>query len=51
MPNVVITRNTYPDDRVLNHVIHYVLDKAVAVGSYGVSANAEAAYKAGFLSE
>ena len=37
MPNVVITRNTYPDDRALNYVVHYVLDKAVAVGSYGVS--------------
>ena len=44
MPNVVITRNTYPDDRALHDVIHYALDKAVAVGGYGVSANAEAAY-------
>ena len=44
MPNVIITRNTYPDDRALHYVIHYALDKAVAVGGYGVSTNAEAAY-------
>lgn len=44
MPNVVIARNTYPDDRALHEVIHYVLDKAIMVGGYGVSANAEAAY-------
>ena len=23
MPNVVIVRNTYPDDAALNNVIHY----------------------------
>lgn len=44
MPNVVIVRNTYPDDQSMLRVIHYALDKAVAVGAYGTSSNAEAAY-------
>lgn len=44
MPNVVIVRNTYPDDQAMKRVLHYVLDKAVAVGAYGTSPNVEAAY-------
>ena len=44
MPNVVITRNTYLDERSLKNVIHYVLDKAVAIGGYGVEPDSEAAY-------
>ena len=44
MPNVVIVRNTYPDDQSMKRVLHYVLDKAVAVGAYGTSPNVEAAY-------
>lgn len=44
MPNVVIVRNTYPDDQSMLRVIHYALDKAVTVGAYGTSTNAEAAY-------
>ena len=44
MPNVVIVRNTYPDDQSMLRVIHYALDKAVAVGAYGTSPNTEAAY-------
>lgn len=37
MPNVVIVRNTYPDTRALNNVIHYVLSKAAFCGGYGVT--------------
>lgn len=44
MPNVVIVRNTYPDDQSMLRVIHYALDKAVTVGAYGTSPNAEVAY-------
>lgn len=44
MPNVVIVRNTYPDDQSMKRVLYYVLDKAVAVGAYGTSPNVEAAY-------
>ena len=44
MPNVVIERNTYPDDQSMKRVLHYILDKAVAVGGYGVNPNVEAAY-------
>lgn len=36
MPNVVITRNTYPDTTALNNVIYYVLNKATVAGGYGV---------------
>lgn len=36
MPNVIVTRNTYPDAIALENVIHYVLDKAVVVGGYAV---------------
>ena len=43
MPNVVIVRNTYPDDAALNNVIHYVLSKAVFQGGYGVTPEIEAA--------
>ena len=32
MPNVVIVRNTYPNEVALRNVIRYALDKAVAVG-------------------
>ena len=44
MPNVVIARNEYPDDRALREVIPYALDKATVVGGYGAAPNAEAAY-------
>ena len=44
MPNVVIVRNTYPNEAALRNVIRYALDKAVAVGGYGVYANIETAY-------
>ena len=44
MPNVVIVRNTYPDETALKNVLKYVLDKAVAVAGYGVCSNTEAAY-------
>lgn len=44
MPNVVIVRNTYPNEVALRNVIRYALDKAVAVGGYGVYANIETAY-------
>ena len=44
MPNVVIVRNTYPDDQSMKRVTHYALDKAVAVGAYGTNPNVEAAY-------
>ncbi|MBQ8230915.1 MAG: relaxase/mobilization nuclease domain-containing protein [Lachnospiraceae bacterium] len=44
MPNVVIVRNTYPDEKALKNVLKYVLDKAVAVGGYGVYPNMDAAY-------
>lgn len=44
MPNVVIVRNTYPDEKALKKVLKYVLDKAAAVGGYGLSPNTEAAY-------
>lgn len=44
MPNVVIVRNTYPDEKALKKVLKYVLDKAAAVGGYGISPNTEAAY-------
>ena len=36
MPNVIVTRNTYPDAIALENVIHYVLDKAVVRGGYAV---------------
>lgn len=44
MPNVVIVRNTYPDDQSMLRAIHYALDKAVTLGAYGTSPNAETAY-------
>lgn len=44
MPNVVITRNTYPDAGALHRVIEYALDGAAMVGGYGVTPNIEAAY-------
>ena len=37
MPNVVIVRNTYPDDAALNNVIHYALNKAAFYGGYGIT--------------
>lgn len=45
MPNVVITRNTYPDTSALYNVIYYVLSKAVAAGGYGVPPAIDAAQK------
>lgn len=45
MPNVVITRNTYPDTSALYNVIYYVLSKAVAVGGYGVPPAIDAVQK------
>ena len=43
MPNVIVTRNTYPDAIALEHVIHYVLDKAVVRGGYAVDCGSFAA--------
>lgn len=43
MPNIVLTRNTYPDSAALNNVISYVLYKAVARGGYGVNPDIDAA--------
>ena len=43
MPNVIVTRNTYPDAIALENVIHYVLDKAVVVGGYAVDCGSYAA--------
>lgn len=43
MPNVVVTRNTYPDAIALENVIHYVLDKAVVIGGYAVDCGSYAA--------
>jgi hypothetical protein len=37
MPNVVIVRNTYPDNAALNNVIHYALNKAAFCGGYGIT--------------
>lgn len=37
MPNVVIVRNTYPDDAALNNVIHYALNKAAFYGGHGIT--------------
>ena len=37
MPNVVIVRNTYPDNAALNNVIHYTLSKATFYGGYGIT--------------
>lgn len=31
MPNVVIVRNTYPNNAALNNVIHYALNKAITM--------------------
>lgn len=43
MPNVIVTRNSYPDAVALENVIHYVLDKAVVVGGYAVDCGSYAA--------
>lgn len=43
MPNVIVTRNSYPDAIALENVIHYVLDKAVVVGGYAVDCGSYAA--------
>jgi len=43
MPNVVIVRNTYPDNAALNNVIHYALSKAAFQGGYGVTPEIETA--------
>ena len=43
MPNVIVTRNTYPDAIALENVIHYVLDKAVVRGGYAVDCGSYAA--------
>lgn len=43
MPNVVIVRNTYPDNAALNNVIHYALSKAAFQGGYGVPPEIETA--------
>lgn len=36
MPNVIVTRNTYPDTAALRNVLYYVLGKAAATGGYAV---------------
>ena len=41
MPNVIVTRNSYPDAVALENVIHYVLDKAVVVGGYAVDCGSD----------
>ena len=43
MPNVIVTRNTYPDAIALENVIHYVLDKAIVRGGYAVDCGSFAA--------
>ena len=43
MPNVIVTRNTYPDAIALENVIHYVLNKAVVRGGYAVDCGSYAA--------
>ena len=43
MPNVIVTRNSYPDAVALENVIHYVLDKAVVRGGYAVDCGSYAA--------
>ena len=43
MPNVIVTRNTYPDAIALENVIHYVLDKAIVRGGYAVDCGSYAA--------
>ena len=45
MPNVIVTRNSYPDAVALENVIHYVLDKAVVIGGYAVDCGSYAAAK------
>lgn len=37
MPNVVIVRNTYPNNAALNNVIHYARNKATLCGGYEIT--------------
>lgn len=43
MPNVIVTRNTYPDIRSLQYVIGYALRSAMR-GGYGVSSDPQWAF-------
>lgn len=43
MPNVIVTRNTYPDARSLQYVIGYVLRSALK-GGYGVYPDPQGAF-------